>query len=84
MIVALVYRGGGDSKPSNHVVKIPPELLKVKPMATAVARRTCGAALLAPQVESDSPEQKLPGIDRNKLPYCTWRELEPGSGFDIR
>ena len=52
VIVALVYLGAGESVPSNHVANIPPELVMINAMATAVARRTWGAALFAFQVES--------------------------------
>lgn len=51
-IVALVYRGGALSEPKSHVARIPPELVRMKPIAIAVALRVCGVALLASQVES--------------------------------
>lgn len=40
MIEASVYLGAGDSAPSSHVARIPPEFDIIKPRATAVARRT--------------------------------------------
>lgn len=52
VLVALRYRGTGDKDPRSHVVRMPPELVMMKPMEMAVARRACGAALLALQVES--------------------------------
>jgi hypothetical protein len=47
VIVAFLYSGGGDREPSNHVARMPPEFVMMNPMAMAVARRVCGAVLLA-------------------------------------
>ena len=47
VMVAFLYKGGGDKEPSNHVARMPPEFVMINPMAMAVARRVCGAVLLA-------------------------------------
>jgi hypothetical protein len=47
VIVAFLYNGGRDKEPSNHVARIPPEFVMMNPIAIAVARRVCGAVLLA-------------------------------------
>lgn len=47
VIVAFLYRGGGDKDPSSHVARMPPEFVMIKPIAMAVARRVCGAVLFA-------------------------------------
>jgi hypothetical protein len=57
VIVAFLYRGGCDSEPSSHVASIPPELAMMNPMAVAVARRVCGAVLLAIHVADAGAEQ---------------------------
>lgn len=73
VMVAFLYKGAGDKDPSSHVTRIPPELVMMKPIAMAVARRACGAALLALHVDKEGAAQYAPGIDRNKEPYfaCT-------------
>lgn len=49
--VAFLYRGGGDRKPpSSHVASMPPQFAMATPTAMAVARRVCGAVLLAVHV----------------------------------
>lgn len=50
-MVAFVYLGGGDSAPSSHVAKIPPEFVIMNPIAIVVARLVCGVALLAFHVD---------------------------------
>lgn len=57
VIVALVYSGAGDKDPSNQVTRMPPEFVMMNPIAMAVARRTCGAALLALHVDSEGAAQ---------------------------
>lgn len=56
---------------------IPPKFVIIKPIAIAVARRVCGAALLANQVAKAGPEQLIPLIEKNKLPYWTCGLCEP-------
>jgi len=51
-LVASLYVGAGDKVPRSQVARIPPELVIIKPMAMAVARRVWGVALLALHVES--------------------------------
>jgi hypothetical protein len=51
-IVALVYLGPGLRDPNSHVARMPPELVRMKPIAIAVARQVWGAALLANHVHS--------------------------------
>lgn len=50
-MVAFLYLGAGDKSPSNHVAKIPPELVMINPIAIVVARLVCGVALFAFQVD---------------------------------
>jgi hypothetical protein len=57
VIVAFLYKGAFDSEPSSHVARIPPEFVMMNPMAMAVARRVCGAALLALHVDNAGAEQ---------------------------
>jgi hypothetical protein len=57
VIVAFLYNGGGDKEPSNHVARIPPEFVMMNPIAIAVARRVCGAVLLAFHVANDGAAQ---------------------------
>lgn len=47
VIVAFLYSGAGDREPSSHVARMPPAFVITNPMAMAVARRVCGATLLA-------------------------------------
>lgn len=77
VIVAFVYLGGGDNEPNSQVARMPPELVMIKPMAMAVARLTCGAALFALHVDNAGAEQYVPVMDRKRLPYCTDDEVEP-------
>ena len=53
VIVADLYAGAGESEPNSHVARMPPELVKMKPMAIAVALRVCGAALLEFQADNE-------------------------------
>lgn len=57
VIVASVYRGGGDNEPSSHVTRMPPAFVRMNPNAIAVARRICGAALFALHVDSVAAAQ---------------------------
>jgi hypothetical protein len=70
--VAFLYKGGGDKEPpSNHVASMPPQFAMPSPIATAVARRICGAVLLAVHVANVGAEAKLPETEKNKLAYLT-------------
>lgn len=77
VIVALVNRGAGDSVPSSHVERMPPEFVMVVRNASAVARRTCGAALFAIHALRGGAVQYVPGRSRKSAPYRTWLSLEP-------
>jgi hypothetical protein len=79
VMVALVYRGGGLREPSSHVARIPPELVKINSIAMAVALLVCGAALLAIHVFSVGATVLIPGIEKNRDPYCTLCFAEPKS-----
>lgn len=57
VIVAFLYKGGGDNEPRSHVARIPPEFVIINPMAMAVARRVWGVALLALHVDNVGAEQ---------------------------
>ena len=57
VIVAFLYNGGGDREPSSHVARMPPEFVMINPMAMAVARRACGAVLLAFHVANVGAEE---------------------------
>lgn len=50
--VAFVYFGARDNEPRSQVARIPPEFVIMKAIAIDVARLTCGALLLAIQVDS--------------------------------
>lgn len=78
MIVAFVYRGAGDKEPRSHVDRIPPEFVIMKPMATAVARRTCGAVLFAFQAESGGARPYAPVREKKMETYLTDLEVVPG------
>jgi hypothetical protein len=54
---------------------MPPEFVVITAMATAVARRTWGAVLLAFQVDSAGIRPYAPDSDKNKEPY--FRVFEP-------
>jgi hypothetical protein len=77
VIVADVYCGAGDREPRSHVARMPPELLIMKPIAIAVARRVCGAALFEPHEDTVGATVYVPGIEKNSEPYLTEFELEP-------
>lgn len=66
---ARIYLGAGDSEPNNQVAKIPPAFVCVKAIAMAVARRICGAVLLAVHVGAADAPVKTPVTDRNNDPY---------------
>jgi len=77
VIVAFLYNGGADKEPRSHVARMPPEFVIINPMAMAVARRVCGAVLFAFHVANAGAAQKLPEIEKNKLPYRTPFECAP-------
>lgn len=56
-LVARMYRGASEREPRSQVARMPPELVMMKPIAMAVARRVWGAALLALHVESVGAER---------------------------
>lgn len=56
---------------------MPPQFAMASPTATAVARRVCGAVLLAVHVANAGAEAKLPEIEKNKLAYLTAFVLAP-------
>jgi len=56
-LVARMYRGPSEREPRSQVARMPPELVMMKPIAIAVARRVWGAALLALHVESVGAER---------------------------
>jgi hypothetical protein len=44
----------------------------MNPIAMAVARRVCGAALLADQVDRVGAERYIPGIEKKREAYWIW------------
>jgi len=68
-LVARTYRGPTERDPRSQVARIPPEFVMMKPIAIAVARRVCGAALLALQVESVGAERYVPGMEKKREAY---------------
>ena len=67
-MVALVYLGGGDSAPSNHVERMDPRFVIVVRSAREAPRRMRGALLFAIQVPRGGPMEYVPGTARKSEP----------------
>lgn len=80
---AFVYAGAGDNDPSSQVARMPPEFVIMKPRATAVARRTCGEALLQFHVERAGAAPYVPVMEKKREAYWIDFELEPVVKFDV-